>query len=540
MPIAHRVTPVSRALFLAVVVVLGSTSGPRTGAGQGAIHRAFQDLWAASDSGRADAAVDALLDLDLSFDSALHRLRVGRDYTARVATGRIDLSRVSPAGMERHYTIVVPEGYDHQLRYPVRVFLHGGVEREGKRRGGSWRHDRYSGADWIAVFPSGWRDAMWWFENQVENVMGILGTLRQTYNVDENRVHLFGVSDGGTGAYFFGMKAATPWAGILPLLGHPSVLANPRVQADGQLYVVNLRNVPLLVVNGALDPMYPAHRLEPYVALYREAGIDATFRDLKNVGHNMSWWEAESENIASFIRDHPRDPLPDSVTWETERIDRYNRASWVVVSELGEARDEATLPDFNSVAAPEPRPALGVGVEDVAGQGVRLTRINDGSVAQVAGLRPGDIVVSVDGVQTPTEASLIAQVRDIRFGSRVQLSIERDGARRPITVVYPPPPPPEEPYLVFPHFQPSGRIEVVRRGNSVEVKTNGIRTYRLLLSADRFDLQEPVTVRTNGHASFEGVVNVNTETLLRWAARDHDRTMLFAAELDIRLPASTP
>jgi len=34
---------------------------------------------------------------------------------------------------------------------------------------------------------------------------------------------------------------------------------------------------------------------------------------------------------------------------------------------------------------------------------------------------------------------------------------------------------------------------------------------------------------------FDGKVNQNVETLMRWAARDNDRTMLFAAELHIRM-----
>ena len=37
----------------------------------------------------------------------------------------------------------------------------------------------------------------------------------------------------------------------------------------------------------------------------------------------------------------------------------------------------------------------------------------------------------------------------------------------------------------------------------------------------------------NGIMSFDGMVEPNSETLLRWAARDRDRTMLFGAKLDI-------
>jgi hypothetical protein len=39
----------------------------------------------------------------------------------------------------------------------------------------------------------------------------------------------------------------------------------------------------------------------------------------------------------------------------------------------------------------------------------------------------------------------------------------------------------------------------------------------------------------NGHVVFDGRVKKSVETLMKWAARDNDRTMLFGAELHIKL-----
>jgi hypothetical protein len=44
-----------------------------------------------------------------------------------------------------------------------------------------------------------------------------------------------------------------------------------------------------------------------------------------------------------------------------------------------------------------------------------------------------------------------------------------------------------------------------------------------------------VVVIANGRTVFDGRVEKSVETLTRWAARDNDRTMLFAAELKIKL-----
>ena len=45
-----------------------------------------------------------------------------------------------------------------------------------------------------------------------------------------------------------------------------------------------------------------------------------------------------------------------------------------------------------------------------------------------------------------------------------------------------------------------------------------------------------VTVVVNGRTVFDGIVRRDIRTLLKWAARDNDRTMLFAAELHIDVP----
>ena len=49
----------------------------------------------------------------------------------------------------------------------------------------------------IDMLPAAWRDAPWWSRAQVENIDAILDSLKRAYNVDENRVVLSGVSDGG-------------------------------------------------------------------------------------------------------------------------------------------------------------------------------------------------------------------------------------------------------------------------------------------------------------------------------------------------------
>jgi hypothetical protein len=88
---------------------------------------------------------------------------------------------------------------------------------------------------------------------------------------------------------------------------------------------------------------------------------------------------------------------------------------------------------------------------------------------------------------------------------------------------------------LFPRARTSGRVDVTRRGNRVEIKTRGVSEATLLISPDVFDLSQPIVVFANGRSVFDGRVDSSVATLTKWAARDNDRTMLFAAELHISL-----
>jgi len=115
------------------------------------------------------------------------------------------------------------------------------------------------------VLPYGWFDAPWWSEDQVLNFSTIVDALKRTYNIDENRVAVAGVSDGATGAYYIAMQDTTPYASFLPLNGFIMVLANPDTGIRAQLHPNNIRNKPWFAVNGGRDRLYPIVAVEPYL-----------------------------------------------------------------------------------------------------------------------------------------------------------------------------------------------------------------------------------------------------------------------------------
>jgi hypothetical protein len=322
---------------------------------------------------------------------------------------------------------------------PVRIQLHGGVSRESNEPRGDGTIGALAGDEQIYIIPYGWRDAPWWSEEQIANLRAILDTVKRTYNVDENRVALAGVSDGGTGAFYVAMRDATPYASFLSLNGFVIVL---RSVVAGDLFANNLRNKPFFLVNGGLDRLYPTRVVDPFVRHMAENGVELTYRPQPTGEHNTAWWPDVRDAFEQFVRSHARNPLPDSLTWESSGSPFDNRFSWLIIDKLSPPTSGAPpLPDLNVI------------------------------------------------------------------GTRGDVMFERN--------------------------HPSGRVDLVRSGNTVRATTRAVAELRLLLSPDQFDLSRPVRVETNGQLAFEGLVQKNLATLLEWAARDNDRKMLFGAELRV-------
>ena len=163
---------------------------------------------------------------------------------------------------------------------------------------------------------------------------------------------------------------------------------------------------------------------------------------------------------------------------------------------------------------------------------MRITAVTKGSNADALGLLPGDLVESVNGRVIPDGVPLVDLLETIDSGTRITLKVRRDAS-----VVELAGPSSRRAWSTrcrcFPVPRSSGRVDLVRDGNTVRATTRGVAAFTLLLSPDVFDFTKPVTVVVDGRTAFEGLVKKDVATLMRWAARDNDRTMLFGAELPI-------
>ncbi len=142
-------------LALALLAALPPTAAE---AQEAALDAALRSFWEAEGPAQKKAAIAGVLALDPAFDEVWSQLRQGRPYSRDVDTGLRIRTRKRPF----HYSVLVPESYDPARRYPLRVYLHGGVNRPAGRKDGKWwrNYDNFESPDRISVFPVSWDEAM--------------------------------------------------------------------------------------------------------------------------------------------------------------------------------------------------------------------------------------------------------------------------------------------------------------------------------------------------------------------------------------------
>lgn len=230
----------------------------------------------------------------------------------------------------------------------------------------------------------------------------------------------------------------------------------------------------------------------------------------------------------------PREPLPDTISWQTERVDRFHRAHWLIIDRLGSVDGESRLPDTNLLGRGRELD-FGLRISAAVDRGRRAHEVIAGSNAFQIGLRAGDRFVEINGTPVETGREIAHGMETWVEGEPLRFVIERRGDRMVLEGIYQPAEIDMPPTPMFPRRKSSGRVDLTRRGNVVEASTEGVRAFTLLLSPSIFDFRRPVTVVANGRTVFDGMVEPSVATMLKWAARDNDRTMVFGAELNIAL-----
>ena len=176
------------------------------------------------------------------------------------------------------FSIYVPEYYRGEP-CPLIVALHGG-SGHGRSFLWTWLRDaRTRGV--ILVSPTS-RAATWSLMGRdidSGNLDAIIDHVKSHWRIDERRVLLTGMSDGGTFCYLSGLRDDAPFTHLAPCSAsfHPMLLevASPE----------RLRGLPVYLMHGALDWMFPIEVARGARDALTIAGANLTYREIDDLSH---------------------------------------------------------------------------------------------------------------------------------------------------------------------------------------------------------------------------------------------------------------
>jgi phospholipase/carboxylesterase len=182
-------------------------------------------------------------------------------------------------GSRGGFSLYVPEYYVPDRALPLVMALHGG---SGNGRGFLWswlRDARSHGAILIAPTATGPTWALMGDDTDTPNLARILDSVRSRWNVDPKRMLLTGMSDGGTFCYVTGFESTSPFTHLAPVAAtfHPLMA---QIADAGRL-----RGLPVHIVHGRLDWMFPVQVARQTRDALTAAGADVTYRELDDLSH---------------------------------------------------------------------------------------------------------------------------------------------------------------------------------------------------------------------------------------------------------------
>jgi phospholipase/carboxylesterase len=188
-------------------------------------------------------------------------------------------------GSRGGFSLYVPEYYTPDRAWPLVMALHGG---SGNGRGFLWswlRDARSHGAILVAPTATGnasnskstW--ALMGEDTDTPNLLRILEQVRSRWNVDAQKILLTGMSDGGTFCYVSGLENASPFTHLAPVSATFHPLMAEMADAD------RLRGLPIYLVHGRLDWMFPVQVARQTKQLLSAAGANVTYREIDDLSH---------------------------------------------------------------------------------------------------------------------------------------------------------------------------------------------------------------------------------------------------------------
>jgi phospholipase/carboxylesterase len=184
-----------------------------------------------------------------------------------------------PAGTRGGFSFYVPEYYDPARSWPLVVAMHGGSGNGGAFLWSWLREARTRG--FIVIAPTAFGSTWSLMEPELDGprIDRMVEDVARDWNVDASRQLLTGMSDGGTFSYVLGLRGGCRFTHLAPIAASFHPLLMNFAKPD------RLRSLPIHIVHGAQDWMFPPEMAQMAERTLQAAGADVVYREIADLSH---------------------------------------------------------------------------------------------------------------------------------------------------------------------------------------------------------------------------------------------------------------
>lgn len=224
----------------------------------------------------------------------IHLLIFTLAFTTCVHLSYAQLSKQVEGYSESHYKtlrygLFKPDGYNPQKSYPLIVYLHGSTDTVSRKL--SWYHSdvQQMNPSFVLtpkceVADQGWGNT-WQSGHTLATslTLKLVDSLMTAYNIDENRLYVYGISMGGFGVFSILAKEKGKFAAGYAVCGG----SDPKAAKD-------LLDTPIWIFHGEADDVVPvALSRDVYQEMTKLGGKKVRYTEYPGVKHNS--WENVSQ-----------------------------------------------------------------------------------------------------------------------------------------------------------------------------------------------------------------------------------------------------
>lgn len=190
-----------------------------------------------------------------------------------------------------HYYLYVPENKNEEP-LPAVVFLHGSV---GNFKTYTWVWSKFAEEEgFVIIAPSyGFGN---WNQEGIDTVLEAIENAKLAVDIDENRLYLAGLSNGGLSVSHIAAAEPAVFQGLILI----SPVMSTQI-VDGQPFQEKWANRPVLVISGALDRRVPINYVENRISRMRGGDVEVSSVIYPNEDHFLFF--SQSEKIMTDVSD---------------------------------------------------------------------------------------------------------------------------------------------------------------------------------------------------------------------------------------------